>query len=81
MAGKYKAVDISNQTVAVSSAPSKKDRHIATLEDKVDALELEVASLKKKLASKPKIDNSNYKAMYLKILPEIQLYWDSQHPF
>ena len=80
MAGKYIAEDISNQKVASSTTP-KKQKHINMLEDKVDSLELEVASLKKKLASKPKVDNHNYKAMYLKILPEIQAYWDTQHPF
>lgn len=81
MGGEINAVDISDQTVAKSTAPSKKDLHISVLENKVDTLELEVASLKKKLASKPQIDTTNYKEKYLKILPELQAYWATLHPF
>jgi len=79
MAGEYKAVDISNQTVAVSSAPSKKDRHIATLEDKVDELTLEVTNLKKQLSIKPV--HINYKEQYEKAIKELHKLWYDELPF
>ena len=69
--GSVNAVDISKEVVAKSSPPSKAKKlqlHCDILENKVDKLELEVASLKKKLASKPQVDTSNYKEKYLKLV-------------
>ena len=82
--GKVNAVDISKERVAKSTPPSKAKKmqlHCDILENTVDKLELEVASLKKKLASKPQVDTSDYKEKYLKLVKLYQECRDELVPF
>ncbi len=63
--------------------PTKRhDGHTEMLEDKVDALEAEILSLKKQLNNKTKLPTDMVtKEQYDKILVQLQDYWDKAIPF
>jgi len=78
-----RGMNISNLDNEVFTPPSKRhDGHTEALEEKVDALEVEIKLLKKQLKNKHKLPTDMVtKEKYDDALRQLKEYWDSEIPF
>ncbi len=76
-------MNISNLDNEVFTPPSKRhDGHTEALEEKVDALEVEIKTLKKQLKKKNKLpEDMVAKEKYDDVLRQLKEYWDAEIPF
>ena len=78
-----KGMNISNLDNEVFTPPSKRhDGHTEALEEKVDALEVEIKLLKKQIKKKNKLPTDMVtKEKYDDVLRQLKEYWDAEIPF